>query len=416
LTDRQTLRWFTCLIVAGLFSAFNPSCVYDPAYNGTLCESNGDCPPGYSCTAYRCYLDNDEVNLEEPSEEVSLDADGEPDAGHDGGLDGGDDGSLDDGDQTGDDGQDGGSDDAGADEGPCGGCIEGYYCNEGSGTCHPCQVDEHCGEACVDCVGGSCTEFDGNFCCLGDCTYANGCQLVQCEDVGVICRSIDFVPNYAWTRDNVDLPHYCLLSDQAGPVAGSYACFDDEYLRFSCPWDGLCNTGGCVDQIVERTHTCGQAWGCDQSSGLCRTYLKNDQSCAFNFDCDSFCCSRDQNGSCIAFDQSACKIYETQFTDLFDLYTWTAYNAQNPHDLSLWSRADGHNGPSCTHDRECDSGNCRYFVSVLEDRCDFHDCVDDPGAGNIRNTYFCPSGDHATHVDLVTNQDVDRFPDQSRCD
>ena len=249
LSDRQTLRWSIQLIVAGLFIASGPGCVYNPAYNGSLCEANGDCPPGYICFSERCFKDDSEVNLEEPNEEITVDADGGPDAGDDGGQPA-DDGGLGDGDQ----GEDGG-DDGGADKGPCGGCIPGYFCNEGSGTCHQCEVDEHCGEDCLDCAGESktCTEFDGNFCCLGDCTYANGCQLVQCEEVGVICRSTDFVPTYEWTRDNVDLPHYCLLADQAGPVAESYACFDEEYLRFSCPWDGLCDSSACADQVAERT-------------------------------------------------------------------------------------------------------------------------------------------------------------------
>jgi hypothetical protein len=419
LNDRQTFAWSIQLIIAALLIASGPGCVYAPAYNGTLCEDNGDCPPGYTCFSERCFKDDSEINLEEPNEEINLDADGGPDTGDDGGQpadDGGqpgDDGGLDDGDQ----GEDGGADDAGADEGPCGGCPGGYYCNEGSGTCHPCELDEHCGEDCFDCTSESktCTEFDGNFCCLGACAFENGCQLVQCEDVGVICRSTDFVPTFEWTRDNVGLPHYCLLSDQAGPIPETYSCFDDENLRFSCPWDGLCDAGLCDDQLAERTHNCGQAWGCDPAIGACRTFFKIGTSCSFNYDCDSFCCSRDQTATCIAFDQGACKIFDTQYNENLTLYTWTAYDAQNPHDINSWGWAGGHNGPSCTHDRDCDSGHCRDFLSGGK-HCGFQGCVDDPEASGIKSTYFCPSGGHSAHIDFVTNEEEDRFPASTRCD
>lgn len=365
------------------------SCVYDPAYDGAACGRNDKCPPGYNCVAGRCQAGTDEASVD----------------GDDGGdLTPADDDGYDGADQTedaGDQGPDAADEiaDGGDEPRPCGGActLQGsndLYCDQTSNTCKQCHLDEHCGDACEVCDPDSpCTNKAGTYCCLPTCVADSACQTLACGNDWV-CRITSFGDpiEYDWTSQGSP---FCSLSDEPGPVDIWSKCEDGQQLRFYCPFDGLCQSGSCrTNPAVDRFHDCGAIFGCDLTHDICRMHKQDGQSCNFNFDCQSFCCSRDQNAKCIPYDDSACKIFTTQYWDGLSDYTWTA-NTDNPatrHDLASWTRSDGHEGAHCDHDRECDSGYCRWFASVGDDRCDFQGCVDPSGRDEVRDTYFCPSG------------------------
>jgi len=391
------------------------SCVYDPSYNGAACGQGDKCPTGYSCVAGHCLADADEPAVDADADDAGGDyADESIDAG-DEGSDAGDEGS-----DTGDEDMDAADDvvdagdEGGDDQQPCGGACSiqgsgGIYCDTTSNTCKQCHNNEHCGDSCASCaVDAPCTNMSGDYCCQPVCDAARACEILFCGHDWV-CRITEFNPDkYEWTSQG--LPFYCKLSEDPGPVSAWMSCMDENHLRYYCPYDGLCDGGTCAPnpgQDVAKSHDCGAIFGCDPASSSCRTHMKDGQPCQFNFDCESFCCSRDQNATCITYDAGSCKIFTTQYWDYLTDYTWTA-NTDDPatrHDLASWSRSDGHNGAHCDHDRECDSGYCRWFASVTDDRCDFQGCVDVGDATKIRETYFCPTGDHAQHMAVVTNGD-----------
>lgn len=389
------------------------ACAYDPTYNGAACGQGDKCPTGYSCVAGHCLADADEPVVDADADAGADSRDGaDPAPADDAGGDAGDEGidSGDEGIDAGDESIDAG-DEGGDDQQPCGGAcsIQGSnnsYCDTTSNTCKQCHNDEHCGDSCAACEADAyCDDTYEDFCCKPACDAARACQIISC-DYDWVCRITTFDPViYEWKSQGSP---FCSLSEDPGPVDAFRSCEDDSRLRFYCPFDGLCDAGACgPNPVVDRFHDCADIFGCDAGSGRCRMHLKDGQTCSFNFDCESFCCSRDQNPTCIPYDAASCKIFTTQYWDGVTQYTWTA-NTDDPatrHDLAAWSWAGGHNGARCDHSRDCDSGNCRYFTSVGGDRCDFQSCVNAGDASNIRNNYFCPAGDHDQHMAVVTNGD-----------
>jgi len=386
-------------------------CVYDPSYNGTSCSQDGKCPDGYSCVAGHCLAAADEPSADGDGGGDLLPSD---DGGEDGdeGIDAGDE-IADAGDEIADAGDENmdAADEGGDDQQPCGGACSiqgsaGLYCDVNSNTCRQCHDDEHCGDSCASCpVDAPCKNMSGDFCCQPVCDATRACETLACGH-NWVCRITNFDPiEYLWTSQGSP---FCKLAEDPGPVSAWRSCEDTSRLRFYCPFDGLCEAGACSpNPVVDRFHDCSDIFGCDPDTNSCRMHLKDGQPCSFNFDCESFCCSQDQTATCIPYDAASCKIFTTQYWDGLTQYTWTA-NTDDPntrHDLQAWSWTGGHKGAHCDHDRECDSGYCRYFASVGDDRCDFQSCVNAGDASNIRKNYFCPAGDHNQHMAVVTNGD-----------
>ncbi len=392
------------------------ACTYNPNYNGISCGPDDSCPYGYTCIQEHCYPDNGEPSGEEPQEEIGPDGDGGADPGDPGGGDA--DGGADPGDPGAGD-ADGGADpgdpgagdaDGGAGDGDaCGGCPAGQYCDETANppACKRCEDPSHCGIDCQPCnPGESCTSMNETFCCIPPCDETNLCQLVLCGGREYVCRAFFNPLRYDWNPVTLNPPHYCRLTDTPGPLLDDLRCKDGEYLQFYCPWDGICEDGQCVhNPIAERTHYCGGAFGCegDQQSGHCRMHRMDGQTCVFNYDCESFCCSQDNNSICIAYNEPQCKIPTTLYWELTSLYTFRAKGVSDFHDINQWTFLNGDHGTKCTGDADCDSGHCRHFTYVGENRCEFDSCVHEPEADDIKASYFCSEGNHTDHMDLVTN-------------
>jgi hypothetical protein len=143
-------------------------------------------------------------------------------------------------------------------------------------------------------------------------------------------------------------------------------------------------------------------------------HRKDGEGCTYNFDCESYCCSQQQNAECIAYNATQCKIHTTLYWEDFDLYTWFAIGSSDFHDMDEWTWQLDDHGTKCTGDSDCDSGRCRHFSSVGENRCDFQACVNSLEAVGIKSTYFCDTGDHAGHILFVTNQNP--LPPANACD
>lgn len=382
------------------------ACTYNPKYDGITCGPNGSCPEGYSCFNNHCLPTPDGMPDEEPAEEAVHDGDaGTDDVGADDG--GGDDGGAGDDGSTGDDGGDSG----------CGGCPAGQYCN--AGTCEPCQVDTHCGTGCQPCAAGeSCVDRSGTFCCFSACDENSLCALTSCNGVQYVCRAFFGPLRYDWNPVNTDPPHWCRLSTEDGPILDDLRCRDSANLQYYCPWDGMCSSGQCVpNPTFERLHYCGPAFGCqgDSQSGYCRMHRNNGESCTYNFDCESYCCSRDNSAQCIAYNATQCKIHTTLYWEaVVNLYTWIAKGTTDFHDIDQWTFQGGDAGTICAGAADCDSGLCRNFVAIGEKRCEFDTCVNTPEADGIKTSYFCTTGDHAGHILFVTNQNP--LPPPNACD
>ena len=372
------------------------ACTYTPRYTGINCGPDESCPDGYVCIQESCQQAPEEPSGEEPAEEVGQDGD----AGMDDGAD-----MPGDGDQA--------TDDGAADQGDegCGGCPPGQYCDENEipPDCKRCEDPTHCGIDCQPCdPGESCNNMSGTFCCFPLCDASNLCELVSCGGRDFVCRAFFGPLRYDWNAVESNPPHWCRLSDAEGPILDDLRCRDGDYLQFYCPWDGICAGGLCVhNPAVERTHYCGGSFGCegDQQAGHCRMHRQDGESCYFNYDCESFCCSQDNNAQCIAYNASLCKIHTTLYwDDVIYLYTWIAKGTTDFHDTDEWTDQADDQGAKCTGDAECDSGSCRHWISVGENRCEFDGCVNTANAAGIRSSYFCPLGDHTQHMTLVTNQ------------
>lgn len=341
------------------------ACTYTPRYTGITCGPNQSCPDGYMCIQNHCYPERDE-----PAEEIGPDGDA-------------------------------GTDDVGADDGGAG--------DDGTGGDDGGPGDD--GGAGDD--GGGADDAD----CFPACEEGNLCQLVNCGGVDYVCRAFFGPLRFDWHPTGSDPPHWCKLSDNPGPVLDTLRCTDGLNLQYDCPWDGMCSGGQCVhNPAVERTHFCGAAFGCagDSQSGYCRTHRKEGESCDFNFDCESFCCSHANNAQCIAYNATQCKIHTTLYWEFTTLYTWIARGTSDFHDIDQWTYQGGENGTKCTGDSNCDSGHCRHFTIAGENRCDFDPCVDVPEAVDIKSSYFCRTGDHLQHMVFVTNQNP--LPPPDACD
>ena len=387
------------------------ACTYNPSYTGINCGPEESCPNGYVCIQEHCYPEKDE-----PVDEVGPDGDaGTDDAGAD--EIGADDGGAGD---DGGPGDDGGGADEGGDTG-CGGCPPGQYCDQTAvpPECKRCEDPTHCGVDCRPCAAGeSCITRGGTFCCFPSCTEGNLCQLVNCGGRDYVCRAFFGPLRYDWNAIDQDPPHWCRLSAEDGPILDDLRCYDSGNLQYYCPWDGICSGGLCVhNPMVERTHSCGAAFGCegDAQSGYCRMHRKDGESCEFNFDCESFCCSQDNNAICIAYNAAQCKIHTTLYWEaIVNLYTWIAKGTTDFHDIDQWTFQGDDHGTKCTGDANCDSGHCRHFGAVGENRCEFDSCVNIPEAVDIKATYFCKTGNHTQHMTFVTNQNP--VPPPDACD
>jgi hypothetical protein len=392
------------LLAAGL-ALLLAGCDYSPSYTGSLCAPGGGCPSGFVCVLqgeeHRCV----------PEDQVLDGGDGE-DAGPDGadGEDAGPDGA--DGEDAGPDGAD--SEDAGpdgADEqtGCMPACLVNQYCDEESWTCKPCEDSSHCGSSCQPCdpgAGETCHNLgtDG-FCCLGPCEYASACQKKDCHGQTYLCRPSFNPVAFAWTKlEQAERTIFCPLSESDGMLPERRCHANGVDLLVNCPWDGKCQPdGSCqIDLSIERTYNCGQSFGCEE--GRCRLHLAPGQRCTFNWDCDSYCCSRDEISVCLqaGTDAGQCKIREARF--------WRGGDRRclrtPSHDRSAWGSVGdvGQCSIACTHDRDCDSGDCdNSFLTDNSDRCVLQSCVDKDPDADIRATYFCPKGDVGVHIESVTN-------------
>ena len=79
-------------------------------------------------------------------------------------------------------------------------------------------------------------------------------------------------------------------------------------------------------------------------------HRKNGEDCDFNYDCESFCCSQDNNAVCIAYNASQCKIHTTLYWEGLDLYTWSAKGTSDPHNINEWTFLSDDHGTKCTGD------------------------------------------------------------------
>lgn len=374
------------------------ACTYTPSYTGIHCGPDDSCPKGYSCIQEQCFLDTSEPSGEEPAEEIGQDGDAGAD---DAGVVDGDDMDMEDG-----------ADDADA----CGGCPSGQYCDEIEIRCKLCENPSHCGIDCRPCAQDEiCASMGGTFCCFPPCSQDNACELVPCGARDYVCKAF-FNPElrYDWSPANQNPPHFCRLSDTQGPNLDTLRCNDGNNLQYDCPWDGHCESGQCVhNPNVERLHPCGAAFGCagDQQSGYCRMHRKDGESCDFNYDCESFCCTQDNNAVCIAYNASQCKIHTTLYWDFLDYFTWFAKGTSDMHNIDEWTYQTDDHGTKCTGDSDCDSGLCQHFSIAGENRCDFDGCVNIPEASGIRSSYFCSDEDHTQHMIFVTNQNPIPQPD-----
>ncbi len=405
-----------CAVVLGvavLIGWLAPSCVYDPTYEGTHCGPGASCPSGYSCDPVAKVCTKSPIDEPDPGEP-------DPDGGDDGGLDGGDDGGVDAADEGGDDGgvdaADEGGDESGdesGDQDPCGGCARGQWCDEGSGQCQACNDPTHCGEDCLECQAGeTCNNLgvDG-FCCQPACEYATACTRLDCNGNTWLCKA-GFNPlTYAW----VDLASagsmFCALADTDGIVAEHYACDPQnaDRLRYWCPWGGTCHEDGTCkpDATYALSHDCGALYGCDADH--CRMHRKVGQACEFNFDCDSFCCSRDASPLCLdRSNPDLCKISDAFYRENFTDYTWHTRPQDagaDPHDIDQWWWEGGDHATECSVDADCDTGDCHDFT-MGPVRCRLPGCLSDTEAATIKAQYFCDSAElgHQAHINVVTNQ------------
>ena len=410
----QTRRVFFLVILAVLsvwLVCSAPGCVYNPNYDGIYCApgSAEPCPNGFTCEPDR------KICVKEDDTEPGPDGDGGTDADDDGGEDGGDDGGPGDGDDGGpDDGDDGGPDDGDdggpADLGPCGGCSDDEWCDEADGTCKACDSTERCGSGCVGCQAGeNCIDSGADgFCCQPECGYPNACSRLTCNDRTYLCMETDFNPlTYAWIPlDGAGDRLFCALSDQDGILDELYQCNPQNAaeLLYFCPWGGSCNEDGtCQPDVANSAYVqpCGSQWGCDVDH--CQTHLREGESCLFNYDCESFCCSRDAAAVCLdGNNRDLCKISTSLFivTLLLNVDVFEASGEPDPHDLSAWVSYDSNVSPICENDQECDSGLCRTFYAegILEDRCELASCVNLTDVQTMRDTYFCEDLIHEAKI------------------
>jgi hypothetical protein len=240
------------------------------------------------------------------------------------------------------------------------------------------------------------------FCCLGPCGYENACQRVDCNGHTYLCKAF-FPLTYTWIDLEAVPSMICALSDQDGIVAGQYTCDpqDDNILQYYCPWGGSCQEDGSCqpDPAYARDHACGTQFGCDQDH--CRMHLRDEKPCTFNYDCESFCCSREAEATCLPFgDGSQCKITKSLFWRDIDQRSFDA-TGPVPHDRSSWVSSGSNSSPHCDNDESCDTGHCNYFVLVLDDRCAIPSCVSVGNDQDIRDSYFCELSNHEV---TVTNQ------------
>lgn len=401
--------------LASVIGALGVGCQYDPAYENLICAPGGVCPSGLVCepVSKKCVP---------PGSEPIPDGDGGPDAADaaDAGDSGPDDAGADA--DAGEDGWDGGGDgDGGPDTDPCGGCLPGRYCNEaasGGPACEQCVVQHHCGPQCLDCGDVLACQHRGDvWCCFPEsCGAPEQCLSGVCGDP-YICASLDKGASWDWqvARD-AGARFACLLKDHIGPVSDN-RCYNSTNLQFHCPWDGTCQSGDCVlaGGVGNRLHAC--VFGCfsDGTTARCRRHLADGEGCLYNFDCESFCCSKAQSAVCIPYNESQCKgMRSRHHCDMGGCDD--TFVAQGPvgdrHDMAAWASVSGDSASSCSNGWDCDSGHCGY------NKCSFYDtCVDDGGEGDgdFRARYFCAApGGHAAHMSQVT--DATPEPQPSECE
>lgn len=411
-------------VILFLYIAAVVGCRYAPGYEGAACAaSEPRCPAGLVCLEGRCLPPPEGISEEPDGGPV---ADEPPPPGDDPGPAEAQDAIVD----SGEDGADGlpAADGSDADDGgeePSDGrncqasCPQGYYCDAQTNTCMPCNNREHCGNECISCaVDEQCLELSGAFCCRGRCSFERACREAPCATSGWIC-SLVFNPQEAWEWKAMGSGNYfCTLlePDTPGhsvPVEDTFRCSENNsaLLEFFCTYDGACTGGSCRPlAAAKKTHGCGPQFGCNPSLSRCRLHKKDGESCRFNYDCESFCCSRTAQAVCttpVSPERRECKIATTEYVRYEDWwwrdFTFIAFNAENPHDISRWNRISGHHGTDCNNNIDCDSGNCN------RGECEFNDCVGDKDIANIRKRYFCSAnigdGNTSTYTPTVTNND-----------
>jgi hypothetical protein len=411
------------LVLAACLALSSAGCVYHPSYEGTRCAADGSCPTGFTCNNDVCVVESPPDGGRDGADADAADAE---DAGQDGvdeGPDGADE-TPDGADETPDgadetpDGVDGtdGADETpdGADETPaCGGaCPEGQFCDVASNQCQRCEGSDHCGLACLPCDVGaseSCQNLGNHgFCCLGPCDYAHACLRRDCNGTTYLCLAQSFQQPiaYAWVEAaGVARELFCALSDQDGMLPERRCAANGENLLVNCPWDGKCEPGGTcqLDLSVVREHDCGAVFGC--TSGVCRMHYQDGQACRYNFDCESFCCSREANATCLpaASAEDLCKGRNARYYDGAP-HCFKAWDATTPHNMDAWSSQEDWDiscASGCGNGSDCDSGRCDNTVAGK--RCWIDGCAGS-NEGDIRADYFCAVGDSAEHIHAVTNQ------------
>lgn len=173
---------------------------------------------------------------------------------------------------------------------PCGECLPGTYCDEG--TCRPnldrgdeCRFDAQCRDG--HCVDGVCC----NDACGGACS---ACDVPDHEGT---CTPIERGERPRGERKPCDGEG----SACAGSCDGKGKCeYPDRECDSSCA-EGVevvssCVLGSCVPSADATT--CGN-YACDSARGHCRTDCVSEADCAVGFDCNDGACTPKPNGVCL---------------------------------------------------------------------------------------------------------------------
>lgn len=200
---------------------------------------------------------------------------------------------------------------------PCGGCTDPLVCDEDSGECVECLVDQQCaGGAICDQVANVCACPQGTHECDKACvpddavgTCGDRCQPCPGDPNGeAVCNvgvcELECDEGLAFDPASNSCVECATSNDCIDPTLPvcdegfcSASCTDDDDCagREATP---ICNTetGACVECSAQNTTTCGQ-FVCDSNVGECTDTLIGSlggcQKCQFDAECaDGFACVR----------------------------------------------------------------------------------------------------------------------------
>lgn len=412
-------RFFLLISLLGML-AFSGACTGSEATGE--CDHSSECEPGLQCIDSTCQsLDDVITDTGEPDV-------GSPDTGPAESDGSGDDTDLDE-DADADDNGDNGDNGVDCRVEPC---EEGLLCDESTGHCEECVLDEQCQEYAVCNVQTSrCSCVMGYQYCDGECLSLDsvescGSECVPCPDVehGVatcVERSCgaDCDDGYYYCDEECDgdqgqcveclESEHCTNSDAPFCVAGSCApctesshCADNEDYPV-CDVD----TGRCVECTMDEVDACGE-YSCHpdehectdtvrNSVGICRTCL-SDSECATHHDCvpmefggepreSAYCLRRDSAGCEHPF--QVLSIKESVSGAEMDIYCGvnedvTTCEAVHDYDTGC-SSAD-----ECGHP-DLDDAVCSAIEMEFAPRCSYYcePAVDEDATDECHPLYAC---------------------------